>query len=378
LFRGSHRCQALLRYITEQTLAGETSALKERTLGTEVFGRPPDYDTSQDPIVRASAAEIRKKLAQYYQEPGHEAEVRIDLLPGSYVVGFHFNGAASATPKRSGRRQMWIVAGVAGVVVLALGLTIGSLSWRRSDLDQFWSPFLGAPSPVLICVGQPIAYNLKSAQAQDEIQGFDAPRPPPASSQHDVIRKEDLIILRDRYVALGDAVCLVHLTSLLNGYRRPYRIRGERSTSFADLRDTPTVLIAAFDNPWTLRVAGELRFTFKKDSAHETDMVWDRQHPENTGWKLTGAWPNWDITTDYAIVSRVLDTATDRPVMIAAGITQYGTLAAGEFISNPEYFSEAVRWFPPDWTKKNLQVVLRVPVVRLTPGRPRVLATHVW
>jgi hypothetical protein len=136
--------------------------------------------------------------------------------------------------------------------------------------------------------------------------------------------------------------------------------------------------LPAFDNPWTLRVAGELRFTFKKDSAHETDMVWDRQHPENTGWKLTGAWPNWDITTDYAIVSRVLDTATDRPVMIAAGITQYGTLAAGEFISNPEYFSEAVRWFPPDWTKKNLQVVLRVPVVRLTPGRPRVLATHVW
>src|SRR3954469_11704031 len=69
LFRGSRRCQLLLRHITEQTLAGATSSLKERTLGIEVFGRAPDYDTSQDPIVRASAAEIRKKLAQYYQEP---------------------------------------------------------------------------------------------------------------------------------------------------------------------------------------------------------------------------------------------------------------------------------------------------------------------
>jgi hypothetical protein len=227
-------------------------------------------------------------------------------------------------------------------------------------------------------VGQPIAYNLKSARAQDEIQGFDAPPPASAPPQRDAIPKDDLIILRDRYVALADAICLVHLTSLLDGYHRPYRIRGDRSTSFADLRDTPAVLIAAFDNPWTLRVAGQLRFTFKKDSAHETDMVFDRQHPENTGWKLTGAWPNLDITADYAIVSRVLDTTTDRPVMIAAGITQYGTMAAGEFISNPEYFAEAVRRFPRDWTKKNLQVVLRVPVVHLTPGRPRVLATHVW
>jgi hypothetical protein len=382
LFRGSHRCQALLRYITEQTLAGETSALKERTLGIEVFGRAPDYDTSQDPIVRASAAEIRKKLAQYYQEPGHEAEVRIDLLPGSYIAEFHFKGTADIAPKRPAerydKRYRLIALGVVGVALLVLGSAVTLRGWRRSDLDLLWAPFLNAQGSVLICVGQPIAYNLRSAQAQDTIQGFDIPQPRPDSAQPQVVQTKDLIILRDRYVALGDAICLVHVTSLLNGYRRPYRIRGERSTSFADLRDTPAVLIAAFDNPWTLSVAGQLRFTFKKDSAHETDMVYDRQHPKNADWKLTGAWPNWDITTDYAIVSRILDTTTDRPVMIAAGITQYGTMAAGEFISNPEYFSEAVRWFPRDWAKKNLQVVLRIPVVHLTPGRPRVLATHVW
>jgi len=62
LFRGSRRCQSLLRFITERTLAGDTGSLKERTLGVEVFGREPDYDTGEDPIVRASAAEIRKKL----------------------------------------------------------------------------------------------------------------------------------------------------------------------------------------------------------------------------------------------------------------------------------------------------------------------------
>src|SRR3954453_21852448 len=62
LFRASRRCQSLLRRVIEQTLACEIDSLKERALGIEVFGRPPDYDTSQDPVVRASAAEIRKKL----------------------------------------------------------------------------------------------------------------------------------------------------------------------------------------------------------------------------------------------------------------------------------------------------------------------------
>jgi hypothetical protein len=65
-------------------------------------------------------------------------------------------------------------------------------------------------------------------------------------------------------------------------------------------------------------------------------------------------------------------------VIIAAGLTQYGTMGAGEFLSNPEYFSEAARRLPKDWPRKNLQIVLSVPVVNRTSGRPRILAMHLW
>jgi hypothetical protein len=184
--------------------------------------------------------------------------------------------------------------------------------------------------------------------------------------------------LRDRYVALDDALCLVRLANLLERYRKPYRIRAERSTSFEDLRDTPSVLIGAFDNPWTLRTADQLRFTFRKDSEQDIGIVHDRQHPENSQWKLTRYWPSWDVPIDYAIVTRMVDSTSDRPVIIAAGLTQYGTIGAGEFISNPEYFSEVARRLPRDWPRKNLQIVLSVPVVNRISGRPRVLATYVW
>src|SRR5260370_17177203 len=83
LFKNSKRYPNLLRYIVEHTLAGFPAELKERTLGVEVFGRQPDYDTNADPVVRATAGEIRKPIAQYYHEHGHETEIRIHRFPPS-------------------------------------------------------------------------------------------------------------------------------------------------------------------------------------------------------------------------------------------------------------------------------------------------------
>jgi hypothetical protein len=378
LFRGSRRCQILLRRITEQTLEGDARSLKERTLGVEVFGRSPDYDTSLDPVVRATASEIRKKLAQYYQEPGHESEARIELVSGSYIAEFHFNGEGPTPTRRRRKRYVILAASLAVPALLVLTGALVLSNHRRSNLEELWAPVLQAPGSTLISVGQPIVYNLRSIQDQDAIQGIGAPEAPGQPSPDDVIPRKDLLILPNRYVVLGDAVCLARLATLFERYKKSYRIRGERSTSFADLSEGPAVLIGAFNNQWTLRAAGQLRFTFVKDYARGIDMVRDQQHPQNTEWRLAKVWPYWDVPNDYAIVSRILDTTTDRPVVIAAGITGHGTMVAGEFLTNAEYFSETVPQLPHGWQKKNLQIVLRVPVVKSVAGHPRVLATHVW
>jgi hypothetical protein len=115
-----------------------------------------------------------------------------------------------------------------------------------------------------------------------------------------------------------------------------------------------------------------------EDSTHDTDMVRDRDHPERTEWKLKGAWPYWDIPNDYAIVSRLLDANSGRQVVIGAGITEFGTMAAGDFLTDPDCWSELLPRLPANWEKKSLQIVLQVPVVRRSAGRPRVLDFHVW
>jgi len=69
-FRNSKRYPALLRHLVERSLEGRGAELKERVLGHEVFGRPAGYDTNADPVVRTSAGESRRRIAQYYHEAG--------------------------------------------------------------------------------------------------------------------------------------------------------------------------------------------------------------------------------------------------------------------------------------------------------------------
>ena len=379
-FRGSHRCVKLLRHITEMTLGGETQRLKERTLGVEVFERAPDYDTNQDPVVRSAAAEIRKKLAQFYQESGREIEPRIELVAGSYVAEFHFREDSTKARLPPARRAL-VAGGAAALTLSALAVAVLLLlaSGTSSDLDHFWAPLIEAPGSVFVSTGQPAALVLKSARAQDAIQGSGGPPEREMLPKRSAIPMSELLILPNRFLALGDAVCLVRLTSLLERLGKPFRIRGERSTSYADLSEGPAVLIGAFNNQWTARALSELRFTFVKDYERKVEMVRDRQAPENTDWRLEGAWPRWDVPQDYAIVSRIVDVTSGSPVVVAAGITDHGTMAAGEFLSNREYFTEAVTQLPNGWRgKKNLQIVLLVPVENRVTGRPRVLATHAW
>jgi TolB-like protein/Flp pilus assembly protein TadD len=95
-FAGSKRAQDFLQLIVEHTLEGQIDSLRERMIGAEMFGRPVDYDTGNDPVVRVKAGEVRKKLVQYYAETEGKHTVRIELPSGHYVPKFNFAVLATA------------------------------------------------------------------------------------------------------------------------------------------------------------------------------------------------------------------------------------------------------------------------------------------
>jgi hypothetical protein len=390
-FRSSKRCSMFLRYVVEHASNHNLECLKERTLGVEVFERAPHYDTNQDPVVRIAAGEVRKRLAQYYQEPGREYEPRITLPAGSYVPAIHTMNPRiepdlpvveeqkmePASPQKVRRYGVW--AGVAGLAALAVCAFLVLPRFRETALDRFWAPVLASDGPVLVCMGQPKMYFFRTG-TQAELDRWFATntdgRVPPQIIES--VPLSEFVPAWNRAISISDAAVFARLSGLFGRAGKEALLRGGRSVSLSDLRGRPVVLIGAFNNDWTLSLAGELRYFFDVEGRGGGQLVRDRQNPGKVDWVVRNSWPDLKIPIDYAIVSRVRNPITEQLVVTAAGITSFGTEAAGEFLTNPSYFAGALRNVPGDWHRKNIQVVLSAQVMSGTAGPPKVIAVHVW
>ncbi len=372
LFKHSRRYPSMLRYVVEHALSGDSGQLKERTLGIEVFARDPHYDTNLDPVVRTTAGEIRKRIAQYYHEPGHEGEVRIDLPAGSYLPEFHLPAKSPALLQPARVRPRWLLMSVA---VAALVAILGSVAWFKpwalQPVERFWQPLLSSSSPALLCIG-PANLSAVTNMVQLSAAAGEQPADPSAPTLQEVQQ------LEAQHVALSDATTLSRIAGLLQSHHKVYHVRNAVFTSFRDLRDGPVILIGAFNNNWALRLSGQLRYSFGRDLATHLSWIADRQNPSKRDWSLAMRAPVSTINEDYALISRFWDATTDQPVVIAAGIGIYGTMAAGEFLTDPVYLSTLDKQAPGNWDRKNIQVVIATKVINGVSGPPRILATHFW
>ena len=87
-FRCADRNKKFLRYISEELFAGRESGLKAYTIAVDVFGRPPNFDPSSDPIVRIEATRLRAALIRYYKSRKMAGGIVISLAKGHYVPEF--------------------------------------------------------------------------------------------------------------------------------------------------------------------------------------------------------------------------------------------------------------------------------------------------
>lgn len=149
-FRTSKRCKEFLAYVVKHTISGPAGALKERSIGVDLFQLSPDFDTGQHTIVRVTANEVRKKLAQQYLvENGSPHLVRIDLPPGSYTAEFRWETPVAKISETllptSSARPRWpynnVVACVAAVFVIASGYFL----WRWHEVKPISAAAKSSP-----------------------------------------------------------------------------------------------------------------------------------------------------------------------------------------------------------------------------------------
>ena len=87
-FKATPQQTALLRYVVNQTLAGNAYRIKGYIVATEVFGRRSDFNQSNDPIVSIQASRLRQAIELYYETAGKNDPIRIDIPKGGYVPTF--------------------------------------------------------------------------------------------------------------------------------------------------------------------------------------------------------------------------------------------------------------------------------------------------
>lgn len=88
MFDRSQNLQRLLSYLCERALSGRGEDLKEYTVAVEALGRPASFDQKKDSIVRVEIHRLRKRLHQYYEGPGRNSPVQIQIPEGKYIPQF--------------------------------------------------------------------------------------------------------------------------------------------------------------------------------------------------------------------------------------------------------------------------------------------------
>jgi len=401
-FRSSKRSVAFLRYVVEQTLNGSADLIKERTIGVEAFEREPSYDTNLDHVVRTAATELRKRLAIYYGEEKHRSELRIGLIPGSYIPRFTLPAYAQAAVTEPGitlepgvvppqtqsagaehdqeplqkqlvglsaagrRSRSRLVYGLSAALLIAGFL---GYSWlhRETAQDLFWKPVLETPGSVLLAVGDvPNGPPIPSA-------GVDGDFPTPI-----------LRATTSPTVPFADAVTIARVVGALEANGKKVLIRRESSSSFSDLREGPVVLIGAFNNEWSLRLTHPLRYSLAVDAEKHLVYIKDVKNPSSRSWSWRTdqstthrVGPGSPVLKDYALISRIRNSETGHVVVVIGGLYTYGTEAAGEFLTDPQLIQAIAKATRPDAVHQNLQIVLETTVTDETPGPPKVVAVSV-
>jgi hypothetical protein len=409
-FRNSKRYPALLEYIVRSTLAGRSDLLKERTLGIEVFDRPPTYDTNADTVVRYTAGEVRKRLLLYYSEFGQNSGLRISLPAGSYVPEFTYDtdepgktevrdGFPGASPSQGGvavhaqgemhethasasssgtthlaagdaaepgavpatrlfpkstrrKRALWLIV---AVMVLASCAAIG-LVWRRQALypttavDEFWAPVLQDQRNIYVCTGSvifaPGNYSGVTTAGKD---------------------------LDYTFVSMQIASAIAQVSDVAQQAGTATQLISAASTPLTQLRERPVILLGGYNNQWTLRLLAPLRYRF---TPSPNGTIVDGMQPANH-WQRDRSLP-YSSADDYAVVARFRNPTIDGWVVALAGLGRNGTAAAAQFATSAHYMELLRSRVGSGFADKNIEVVLKVSVIDGKSGAPSILAEYTW
>jgi hypothetical protein len=388
VFAKSERLSSFLTCICDLTLSGRAGEINEQKIGTAVFGRPPDYDSSIDGIVRPQASRLRQRLDLYFSGEGANEPIRINLPRGSYVPVFEVNPgpgpaadssavsavsptlappAKAATPIASVLQGGWLPWAL--VVILVAALLAAEFRHTRHPAADASAPPTSHPLWSLLfrpnqrTVVVPSDTGLVMWQSATK-QGIDLERylsgSYRAQSAGDTptgqVDPSDLA--GRRYTSIVDLSIVKQLTQIADAQKGRLALSYARDFRVDDLKEANVILIgAAAANPWVELFEPKMNFVFA--DAHIRRYTVLNRAPAGTEpsrWTADYDDPQHRV---YGVVGFLPNLGGTGSVLILEGTSMAGTQCAWDFVADDSSFLPFInRIRRPDGSIPHFQLVL--------------------
>ena len=358
-FAKSERLSSFLTCICELTLAGRASEINEQKIGTAVFGRPRDYDSTIDGIVRPQASRLRQRLDAYFNGEGAEELMRISLPRGSYVPIFEphvnpnlapavSNSSKSPVPVaietpgslvRASTPWAWITLSILLVALLALGIVRTVSTANRAAASPpshpLWSLLFRPDQQTMVVPSDTGLVMWRGVTRQDigleeYLRGTYRTETALGTSK---VQVDAADLGSRRYTSIVDLDVVKSLQHVADSEKSKFDIRYPRDVRPNDLKSGNVVLIgAAAANPWVELFEPKMNFVFSDAQFHRYTVL---------NRAAVGTEPsNWNSDYDdakkrvYGVVAFMPNLSGTGNVLILEGTSMAGTECAWDFVSD--------------------------------------------
>jgi hypothetical protein len=267
---------------------------------------------------------------------------------------------------------------VALVIYLVSSFVHKSPEWT---LKAFWLPASVSTKPVLICLPRPIVY--RPSEKLYDTYGATHPNAfvtrearrdqilPLAPT--DTIQWGDMVPVRNSGPGIGAVVAAINISKLLTEQGIRFELRFGEEATYADMRDSPAVIIGAINTDWATQLTSESNFVF--DETRAAPNIHEMGGAKRV-WKMESS--DGNITRDYGLITRQLSGKAGQFLVQVAGISHFGTEAASEFLANKKEFTNALHSESINLQKKNFQIIVSTDITAGRAGPPNVVAVSSW
>jgi hypothetical protein len=364
--RRAARLRDFLHYVSRHAVESPGVPVTEQEIGIKVFGRPADYDTSIDNIVRVNASELRKRIAAYFTSEGAHEPIWFEIPRGSYTPRFlpHTEPKPKPEPviltpppistpiqQEPAKPRIptfllttvlfTIIALVAACTWLILNLRSARKAiapWRsETALNNFWSPILDGPRTTDVVLadtsfefaqdvlGHRISLkDYLSRSYEDELRAANLP---PA------LQTEATTVLARSDGSFGDFAVAHKILSLAPDtdhlrldYARTLRPRALKT-------DNLVIIGSSYSNPWTSLFEDILNFLVTTGSDRQQMSV-ENRNPHAGEQKIYTAPTGAVDSIGYSVIASLPGEGGQGDVLLIEGTTAEATEAAGEFLTS--------------------------------------------